>query len=227
MSERPPRRDVTPDPGLRARLLASVREEPVPTRRQGVRRRALVAAGAGAALLVASLAAARPSTGGRPLGYVVTLLAAWAAVGAAATWAAATRGGSMLGRPVGWRLGVAVGTPPALVATSMAAALVWPAPVEDVPAAAHGICFAMTSGLAVGPLVLLLAVHGATDAIRPGLTASALAAAAGAWGAVAIALHCGVAAAEHVLIGHVLPVALLAAAGIVAGRFVAVRAENG
>ena len=227
MSPRPPTRDVAPSALLRARLMAAVDGEPVPARPVGEKRRAILAIGVGAALLFGSLAAARPSLTGRPAAYVTTLIAAWALVGVVATWAAATRGRSMLGRPAGWRLGVAVGTPLALVATSMAVALAWPAPALDVPAAVHGICFAMTVGLAVGPLVLLLVLHGATDPVRPGLTASSLAAAAGAWGAVAIALHCPVATSEHVLLGHVLPVAILAAVGIAAGRFVAVRAENG
>jgi hypothetical protein len=208
-------------------VLAAAANEPVPARQEGARRRAALAVGAGLALVVGSIAASRPSVAGRPVAYVAAIVAAWAVVGAIATWAAATRGRSMLGRPPGWRIAVAAGTPLALVATSMAAAFVWPSPIEDVPAAAHGVCFAMTLGLAAGPLVLLVALHGATDAVRPGLTASALAAAAGAWGAVAIALHCGVAAPAHVLLGHVLPVVLLAVAGIAAGRFVAVRAENG
>lgn len=226
-SPRLPPRDVAPSAELRARVMAAVAGEPVPARPEGERRRAAVAIGAGAALVVGSLAAARPSLAGRPTAYVGALLAAWALVGVIATWAATTRGRSMLGRSPGWRLAVALGTPLALVVTSMAAAAVWPSPALELPPAAHAICFAMTFGLAVGPLVLLLVLHGATDPVRPGLTASSLAAAAGAWGAVAITLHCGVATPEHVLLGHVLPVALLAAAGVATGRFVAVRVENG
>jgi len=227
MTGPPPSGDVSPDPWVRTRLMAEVRREPVPARGAGVRRRARFAAAAAGALAVGSLAAARPSLAGRPAASVAALVAAWVAVGAAATWASSTRGGSMLGRPVGWRLAVAAGTPLVLTATWAVVSLVWPAPPEEVPAAAHAVCFAMTLGLSVGPLFALFAVHGSTETVRPGLTAASLAAAAGAWGAVGIALHCGVAAPAHVLLGHLLPAALLAAAGVAAGRVVAVRARNG
>jgi hypothetical protein len=44
-------------------------------------------------------------------------------------------------------------------------------------------------------------------------------AAAGAWGAVTIELHCGHAAPDHVLAGHLLPVALITLLGVLVGHW--------
>jgi Negative regulator of sigma F len=219
-----PRPASPPIADVRARVLAAVEREPVVARATGARRRVALAIGAVVLLAAGSLAVAQPGLRGRPLAYVVALASSWMLVGVGATWASVTRGRSMLGRPAAWRLAVAVATPLALLVASWVAGAVWPPAYGDVARASHAVCFAMTIGLALGPLALFLVLRGATDPVSPHLTAASLAAAAGAWGALGIALHCGIAAPSHVILGHVLPVALLAAfAGLAAGRFVALR----
>jgi Negative regulator of sigma F len=204
--------------------MAAVQGDPVVARATGVRRRVALASSAVVLLVGGSLAVAPPGLGGRPLAYVAALGAAWLLVGLAATWASVTRGRSMLGRPAGWSVAVAVATPLALLVSSWVAGAVWPPAYGDVAPASHAVCFAMTLGLALGPLALLLGLRGATDPVTPRLTAASIAAAAGAWAALVIELHCGIAAPSHVMLGHVLPVALLTAlAGLAVGRFVALR----
>lgn len=212
---------------VRARVMAAVEGEPVVTRAIGARRRVVLAIVAGVIFAAASFGAVRPGLGGRPPGYVGSLTLAWLLIGVAATWAGVTRGRSMLGRPVAWRVAVAVATPVALLAASLACGMVWPsAPGDDPGIGPHLVCLFTTIGLALGPFALFFALRGANDPVRPHLTGAAIAAAAGAWGALGIELHCAITVPCHVLVGHVLPVALLGVAGMTAGWFVALRPEN-
>ncbi len=222
------RADVCPSADLRARVMAAVEREPVGSRSVGIRRRLVFAIISATVLVALSLAMVHPGLGGRPIAYVVALGVAWAFVAASATWAGTTRGRSMLGRSLAWRIGVVLWTPLALLAVALVVGSAWsPTPRNDAGLGAHLVCLGMTTALALGPLGVLLALHGATDPIGPRLTGAAIAAAAGAWGAVAIALHCPVTTLSHVIFGHILPVVLVALVGLAAGRVVAVRPENG
>jgi hypothetical protein len=59
------------------------------------------------------------------------------------------------------------------------------------------------------------------------VTGAALGVAAGAWGAVLIDLHCEMTDPLHVLLGHMLPVVLLAITGTLVARSVlAIRART-
>lgn len=206
---------------LRERVLAAARSERVPTRTQGRRRDALVLAFGFALSLGLSVAVGGP--GSRlPPGYTALLTGAWLLVGAMATWKGVARGRSMLGRPAIVRARVAVLTPVALLATATGAALVWPETLLRTPATVAGdlVCVTLTILFALGPLVAFAIVRRRSDPVAPELTGAAIGAASGAWGALAIELHCGHASAAHVLIGHVAPVVLLTLAGGLVGRWV-------
>jgi hypothetical protein len=216
-----------PPPDLRARILAAARAEPAAPRAVGLRHNALIVAGSLVLPVALSIWAHGPDVGGRPCGYVVALAAAWLLVSALATWGGVLRGSSMLGRPASWRLLVATLTPAALLATALVAALVWPQTmVDDARPRDHVVCIVFTFLCAVGPLVAFALVRRRSDPVAPRLTGAAIGAAAGAWGALSIELHCGHASPEHVLLGHLMPVALLALVGILVGHlFVAIRAK--
>jgi hypothetical protein len=63
--------------------------------------------------------------------------------------------------------------------------------------------------------------------VAPRLTGAAIGAASGAWGALAIQLHCAHTSPTHVVLGHILPVVALTLVGVVLGdRVVAVRAGS-
>lgn len=82
-------------------------------------------------------------------------------------------------------------------------------------------------GFAVGPFVAFAVLRRGSDPRRPWLTGAAIGTAAGAWGAAILPLICGFTAPRHMLIGHLLPVVLMAAVGVVLGeRLVAVRAKT-
>jgi hypothetical protein len=214
---------------LRARVLAAVRATPVAVRSVGARRRVWLVT---AALLFSagvSVALERPGLRGRPFAYVFALALAGVVVAGAATWAGVARGRSMLGRSVACRMATATLTPVALLAASLVFGSLWHQTVADGSGAgAHLACVAGTAAFALGPLAAFFAARQGSDPVSPGLTGAAIAAAAGAWGALGIVLHCRYTSPLHVFIGHVLPVALLAVVGMVVGaRLLAIRAGNG
>jgi hypothetical protein len=84
----------------------------------------------------------------------------------------------------------------------------------------------MTLLFAAAPLVAFAALGRRGEALSPRLAGAALGAACGAWGAAAHVLVCRVTGAEHMVLGHLLPVLFLAAIGALLGdRVLAVRAS--
>jgi len=212
-------------PELRDRVLAAVEREPVPSRASGARRRVrAVLLGFGS--LLASLAFLGIRTHGRPDGYMVALFLAWLPIAAAATWAGVAQGRSMLGRPAGWLVGVAVLTPLALLAAWAGVAMAWPSTLHDASGPhQHLVCDIATLSFSVGPLFAFAALRRGSDPVTPRLTGAAIATAAAAWGALALHLVCGFTAPVHILLGHVLPVVIVTLAGaLLLARRVGVRA---
>jgi hypothetical protein len=214
-----------PSADLRARVLAAASAAPVPTRSAGLARRVAVVA-VGMALSVVVLAyIGGPQQAERPLAYFLAMVALWTGVVLVATWAGVARGRSMLGRPTWVRVIVATLTPAALMVTALAAGLLWPDPVADPTTVEdHVFCLAIGSLMAIGPLVAFAFVRRGSDPVAPRLTGAALGAAAGAWGGLFIELRCGHTSLEHVVIGHVFPVAVMALLGaLIAGSVISVR----
>jgi hypothetical protein len=214
-----------PSDDLRARVMAAVRAEPVSPRALGMRRRVGWLALALVFWVSVSWAIGLPGLRGRPFAYVSSLAVAWLLVGAAATWAGVARGHSMLGRKAVWRSATAALTPLALLASSLVLGIVWPETLTDSATIdRHLLCIVGTVGFGLGPLAVFVAMWRASDPVAPRLTGAAIAAAAGAWGALAIELHCRFTSPFHVVLGHVLPVSLMALWGVRLGRkYLAVR----
>ncbi|MGO9832732.1 MAG: NrsF family protein [Polyangiaceae bacterium] len=219
-----------PSADLRSRVLEMVAREPAPANTVGARRRVFVVARgiAVASLVWMAVMAHGPEAHGRPLAYVIELDGLWLVLAVTATWAGVSRGRSMLGRPTSWKAMVATLTPVALLLTWIPIALAWPKTLHDGSGLhAHVVCVVMTWVFAAGPLVAFVRLRRASDPVSPRLAGAALGAAAGAWGAVAHALICGYTSPVHIVLGHVLPVALLAAVGVVVGdHLVALGAGN-
>jgi hypothetical protein len=215
-------------PDLRARILEAARSEPVPTRAMGARRRATVVAAGFALTAAVFVAISLPNLRGRPFSYVVALIVAWVPIAALATWAGVGQGRSMLGRAPMWQLATAVLTPEILMLSWIAVATRWPETLVDSSRALHHVrCIVVTLGFAVGPFVAFAFLRRRSDPLRPRLTGAAIGTAAGAWGAAILPLICGFTAPRHMLLGHLLPVVLMAALGLALGeRLVAVRAKT-
>jgi hypothetical protein len=213
---------------LRARILDALRSEPVPPRAEGARRSALALALGFVTMTAILLAISVPNLRGRPLAYVEVLVLVWTPVTIAATWAGVARGGSMLGRSPRWLLATAILTPLVLLLSWIPVTIDWPETLVDSSETVHHLrCIAVTLGLSLGPFVAFAWVRRGSDPISPWLTGAAIGTAAAAWGALMLPLICGFTSPVHMLIGHFLPIVLIAAIGAaLGGRLVAVRART-
>ncbi len=211
-------------PELRDRILAAVEREPVPARAAGTRR-SVIAVVIGFGSLLASLAYLGVRPHGRPSGYILGLFLAWLPIAAVATWAGVSRGRSMLGRPAGWLVAVIALTPVALMAAWSGIAMAWPSTLHDASGLhQHVVCDIATLMFSVGPLLAFGAVRRRSDPVTPRLTGAAIGTAAAAWGALALHLVCGFTAPVHILLGHVIPIVLVALVGtVLTAQRVAVR----
>ncbi|HEY4013931.1 MAG TPA: NrsF family protein [Polyangiaceae bacterium] len=166
-----------------------------------------------------------------PVSFVVTLELLWLLIALVATWFGATRGRSMLGRSAGSKVAVALFTPAALVVAWLAVASAWRSAVlsnawleamTDDAARFHFGCALMSVVYAIGPLLALLAVRKHRDPVTPWQSGAAFGAVAGAWGAVVHLPFCSCVSPFHMVLGHVLPVVVLATVGgLVAHRVLA------
>ncbi len=217
-------------PDLRARVLEAARREPVRTRSKGLRERALIVAlGFATPIALSLVVAGGPNTHGRPLGYEWLVGAAFTVLAGVATWAGVGQGRSMLGRPMSWRIGVATVTPVALFGVALVASAIWPETTSghDAPGALV-TCVIFTPLFALGPLVAFALLRRGSDPVAPLLGGAAMGAAAGAWGAVGITLHCSHVTVAHVAVGHILPVVGIALVGVLVGQqIVAIRTKTG
>ncbi len=202
----------------RSRILASVVEIPAPTRGELARRKAwLVLVGVLGALTLFWVAGGLRATGRPPS------LVAWTSLGTSCfagigIWFLFTRSRS------GFRRGGAV---LALAALAPAAAFVlWRYGLGHLyqlaspwPTRTGYRCFAMS--VATGGIVLgaTLTAWRHVDPMTPRATGAAFGAGAGLGSALLIDLWCPVSYVPHLLLGHVLPIAVLATAGAaLAGR---------
>ena len=180
-----------PPASLRARVLAAASAEPVLPRPKRLPRDVMVIAAGFVPALALSVLVGGPSTGDRPATYTTFLGAAWLLVALLATIASVSRGRSMLGRPSSWRLMTAALTPAALLATAVIAMALWPrAALGPAGVRDHVVCVVATLLCAAGPLASFAVVRRRSDPVLPRLTGAGVGAAAGAWGAVFIELHC-------------------------------------
>jgi hypothetical protein len=218
---------------LRARVLAAVATEPSPTR-AAVRRRnrslGVVAAASAIAAFVIFAALMSDShllrLGGnvgpqeqvdRSPWLVVTTTGGAVSLAAAAMWLALGRAGSMLGRS---RRGLLYGgllIPLGLLVWKVGASLAFGDAMVPWPERPGERCLALSVLVAAGPLLSFLAIRGVAPAL-PALNGAALGCAAGALAWVATDLWCPVGYVPHLLLGHVLPLFVLAAAGGLLGR---------
>ncbi len=208
---------------LKQRVLAAAAAGPSPARSAVLRRRAALAAAAALVALGAWLANGGVRPTGRPAALVALTALGALAVAAVTVTLALRRGKSMLGRPAPALIALALATP--LVLLAWKSAFSWAfdgmtVPWPDRPGL-RCLCVALETGAA--PLVALLAIWRRTQPRHPRLTGLALGIAAGAVAWFLVDLWCPVGYAGHLLLGHVLPIAIFAACGAIAGGVLAVR----
>jgi hypothetical protein len=218
---------------LRARVLAAAAAQPSPTR-AGINRRNILismlaaASGVGAFVLFALLTSEGQLVrlGGdvapyrhleRSVWLVVTTLAGTLGVTAAALWLSLRRGRSMLGRSRSALLSGIALTPLALFAWKVSSNLAFGDPMVEWLERPGLRCLSLSLFVAAGPLLAFLAVRRSAP-VHPALNGAAIGVASGACAWVVLDLWCPVAAVPHLLLGHVLPLCVLAGAGAMLGQ---------
>ena len=211
---------ATPPPAdLRARVLAAANAEPASPRAAGARRRAMALVAGFAAPLAISLYLGWPRSGDRPFAYVASLcdrLAGGGPPGDVGRSLAGTGRCSGARRPCGSSSPRSRRSP--CSSRRSWRPLAWPQTLADDARWSH------TSSASASPCSARLArwwpsrsFVAASDPVAPRLTGAAIGAASGAWGALAIELHCAHASPAHIVLGHLLPVVVLTLVGMLVG----------
>ncbi len=212
---------MRPSESLKLRVLQAARQHPVPPR--ALRFPPLTALVALAALAMGAVlqwgprlfgdAGGLAHLAGRPAGTSAFILGGTLALAVAGTWLALPARRSMLAPARGVLLAVAAGTP-LLIGAWLA---LWHGTYAD-PFVRTGLrCFALTVMTAPWPFVVLLQASRRVEPRHPGSAGAALGGAAGAWAAFMVELWCPLAAHDHVLVGHLLPLLILSLAGAAIG----------
>jgi len=218
---------------LRTRVLAAAAAEPSPTRAAVSRRNMLIAVVAAASGIGAFMIFAEFMSDSRLLrlgGEVVPqqslersvwLVAATAGgalgVAAMALWLALGRGRSMLGRSRRWLLYGGVLIPVILLAWKVGCSIAFGDAMVPWPERPGERCLALTLLVAAGPLLSFLAIRRRAP-VQPALNGAVMGFAAGACAWVAVDAWCPVAYVPHLLLGHVLPLFVLAGVGALLGQ---------
>jgi hypothetical protein len=213
--------DMMPHDSLKLRVLEAVRQRPVPRRTDRLAYAIGFAAFAAVAMAAVVMWAPRlfGETGGlthavgRPAASGAWILAGTAALALSSTWVVLPFRRSMLSPARGVLLGIAIGVPVLIGAWLV----LWHTTYDDPFTRSGWRCFALTMLTAPWPFAALAYASRRVDPRHPGTAGAALGAVSGAWAAVMVELWCPLAVHDHVLIGHVLPVLVLALAGSAIG----------
>jgi hypothetical protein len=200
---------ITPE--LRQRVLTQAAHVPSPTRAQTRRAQffTLIGAAAWSATLFLAAGGARPE--GRPVPLVVATGLQALAVAAAAVLLAVRRSQSRRGR-----LLVALCTlaPLAVVTGKLALTAAWADQIGPIVYRTGFRCLGLSLGIGAAPLAAFLWIWRLRDVRRSRLVGAALGVAAGTVAWTFVDAWCPLAEPVHLALGHILPIALLAAAGL-------------
>ena len=224
-----PDRPMPPlSPDLRDRVLREVRATSAPTRGQLLWRHFLAGVlGCGFMLGIFSWASGFRQ-GPRPDSLVL-----WTSLGAAliaglAGWLILRRGRSVLGRPASLRLAVVAAAPLALFLYKVAVSAQFTGMMDRWPDRPGLKCLGLGTSMALGPFVALVLILRRTEPNHPRVLGMSLGLVAAVVAWVLTDLWCPVAYIPHLLLGHVLPVAILVGLGAAIGRWqLGIRAGRG
>jgi hypothetical protein len=200
---------------VRERVLRAAKDEPSPTRARLSLRNAAILAGAFA---ISGSIFAFVGLAPLPASFLGLCALGWSVVAIVASTAALLKGKSMLGLPTHMLAIAALLTAPIVGAWVLAASDLGDVPKEMPKPVGHVLCFVLGIVLSAAPFLAFVVVRMRSDPVHPRARGAAIGAAAGAWGGLLIELHCRFAHPLHAIVGHVLPIAALAAIGALLGR---------
>jgi hypothetical protein len=212
-------------PHLKAQLRGRLAREPSPTRRECLVETRWLGASAAAAMALVFLLAGGVHIGARPGPFVVAEIVGWCGLAALAAVAALHRGRSMLGPRRRRLILTAALVPPAAFAWTLLWNALYPETLVPTPGRPGLRCLGLTALLGLWPLLALARARRGT-AVHGALAGAALGVAVAAAAGVLVELWCPIADPAHVAVGHILPFALFAGLGAIAGtRIVALPAR--
>jgi hypothetical protein len=220
---------ATPSERLYARVRSTVESTPAPTTR--TRTRILAAFAIVPALTTLVVLLASEWVYGRPVagleidvaspGAVATVLALLAGLALAATLSALSQGRRGLGIAAVWLVSIAALVAPIYAALTVLQPLHSGA-ADDVALTGVSIspwgwrCIFIATVVSASTMAIFAVALRRAVAVAGGLRGAALGAAAGAWGGLAVFVFCPSGELQHLLVGHVLPIALFTLLGGVA-----------
>jgi hypothetical protein len=212
---------------LKSRILEAIRRHPSPVRRTVAIRTMLVllSAGIAPALALIVLHAWDPTLltwdpFSRPKSLVASTSAGALVIAITAATTAVGRGGRMLGRARQLLLFVAAGAPVAFVVWKLMLSQQYAGMTIPWSTRSGLRCFWLTLLLASCPMLAFAFIRRRSDPVHPRSLGAALGVAAGLYAGVLVDLWCPVGYAQHVLLGHALPVAVLGLTGALIGHHV-------
>ena len=213
-------------PDLKQRVLAAAAAKPAPTRGQTTRARLVlfVAAIAGALTIFFIKGGVRMTN--RPPRLVALTSVGTAILSGVGMYLLFTRRGrSMLRRPGLWLLLAALGSTVAFVSWKFGVSAAF-GMAQSWPGRVGFKCLRLSILTGALPLFAALVSWRGTDPLTPAATGAAFGAGAGLGSALLVDLWCPVAYVPHLLLGHVLPIGVLAALGALVGwRLLRVRSR--
>ena len=201
---------------VRDRILEAASKEPAPSRERVRAQRRLVLA-IGAAVSLAAFGALG-FMGPLPRPFLLACALGWSAIALIVTRLGLVRGPMMLGSSTRSLAVAASAIGPLVIGWVQTLFYAMQPPCVAPAPRVHLVCCVIGIAFATGPLAAMLWVRRGSDPVHPAATGAAIGAAAGAWGGLLIHLHCPYADPVHTVIGHVLPIVLLAALGAILGR---------
>jgi len=208
-----------PTPQLKRRVLEAVRAEPAPTR-AAARQRAWLALAACTAIALAIFV----HFGGirrfdRPALLVVLTCFGWSAVATAAAWIGMGRGQATIGRTTAALIATILAIPPVMLGWKIGVTLLLaPDQMASWPGRPGFRCLGLSIAMALPLLLSFVMLRRRSDPVHPGIAGAAFGITAGVFAGTLVDLWCPIAYVPHVLLGHILPLVVVAALGAWAGR---------
>jgi hypothetical protein len=211
---------------LKARILEAARQQPAPTRKQVATRATLTLAAAVALPVIAFFVVGAIRPGPRPWSLIIATAAGSFGIALASLWTAFGRGGQMVGRARARLIAMSIAAPVTFVLWKVLWSGQYDHMMDAWPTRPGFRCFGLTMLFAALPFVALASIRRRSDPSHPRTLGAALGVATGTCAAVLVDLWCPVAHPGHLALGHVLPIAILAAIGVWVGdRILSIRSK--
>ena len=207
-----------PSEDVKLSLLREIEGVPSTPRPLESKRSARLVAGAVLLSLTAFVAYGGVRITGRAPSLVIGTVTGTAVIAALTMWVMLGRGRAMMGRASSWLTGVAIASPLALLAWKVFLSAQYEHGLDRIEGRMGFRCLGFTLTLGAFPLAALLFSRRGTDAVHPGRAGMGIGVALGLAAATLVDAWCPVAYVPHLLLGHILPLVALGAAGLWLGR---------